>query len=167
MISATRSVTLLQLLALLAYAVAVLGAAIPLPSPLPSSGSDASALSTSNITAPVIEARESELEARSDKSSHKAPYATWYVAGLGACGYRDNGKTGDIIAVSQKIWKKSDCNKKITLTAANGNKVTATMRDRCVGCSSTDLDISEHAMAKLYPKDYKSRGIAKVTWKWN
>lgn len=85
--------------------------------------------------------------------------ATFYAPGLGACG---TTSTDDdmIVAVSQLLYDGfngytgSDpnsnpiCGKKIKATY-EGNSVTVTVVDRCVGCALRDLDFSPAAFTKL------------------
>ncbi len=90
---------------------------------------------------------------------------TYYDVGLGACGYDDSGKgeTENIVAMPKGMWLAVSsltnsglnspshpwCDKTITVTA-NGNSITATVRDQCPGCEGGSIDVTPHAFQALF-----------------
>ncbi|KAK3691976.1 hypothetical protein B0T22DRAFT_474955 [Podospora appendiculata] len=56
---------------------------------------------------------------------------TYYEVALGSCGQDDSGKgdTENIVAVSASLG--NPCGRSVTITASNGNKVAAVVRDKC------------------------------------
>ncbi|KAI0144166.1 hypothetical protein F4776DRAFT_462136 [Hypoxylon sp. NC0597] len=91
---------------------------------------------------------------------------TYYNAALGACGYPDVGKddTTNIVAIPKEFWDNIStltsyglnqpahplCDKTITITTADGKKTTATIRDRCDGCSGHAIDVTPHTFLDLF-----------------
>ncbi|OLE51933.1 MAG: hypothetical protein AUG51_20540 [Acidobacteria bacterium 13_1_20CM_3_53_8] len=108
-------------------------------------------------------------------SANGGPYTgdlTYYAPGLGACGVTSTN--GDaIVAVSHIIFDAvsvgSDpnqnplCGKMIR--ASNNAKASVDLKvvDRCVGCASRDLDVTEDVFAKLADPNL---GRVKVQWSW-
>ncbi|KAI1136155.1 hypothetical protein F5Y05DRAFT_112341 [Hypoxylon sp. FL0543] len=91
---------------------------------------------------------------------------TYYNAALGACGYSDTGKddTTNIVAIPMDFWDSIStatsfglnepahplCDKTITITASNGKKTTAVIRDRCQGCKGHAIDVTPHTFMDLF-----------------
>ncbi|KAI1416163.1 hypothetical protein F5Y13DRAFT_154711 [Hypoxylon sp. FL1857] len=91
---------------------------------------------------------------------------TYYNAALGACGYTDTGKddTENIVAIPMGFWDSIStatsfglnepahplCDKTITITASNGKKTTAVIRDRCTGCVGHAIDVTPHTFMDLF-----------------
>ncbi|KIJ55840.1 hypothetical protein M422DRAFT_109174, partial [Sphaerobolus stellatus SS14] len=81
---------------------------------------------------------------------------TYYEPGLGACG-STNSASDLIVAVPPETFASYGsqlsngnpvCGKKIILEA-NGKTVTATVEDKCPGCSANDIDLSPAAFKKF------------------
>ncbi|EPS97900.1 hypothetical protein FOMPIDRAFT_55210, partial [Fomitopsis schrenkii] len=99
---------------------------------------------------------------------------TWFQPGLGACGL-ENSASDLIVAVSTEIYdnypgytggnpnKDPVCKKGIT-AKYKGHSVSVTVVDRCVGCATTDLDLSPAAFERLAPL---SAGRIPISWNWN
>jgi len=65
---------------------------------------------------------------------------TFYDTGLGACGEYDDGTQVDIVALAVDIMGPLSntnplCGKTITISH-NGKTITATVKDKCMGCVS-------------------------------
>jgi hypothetical protein len=86
---------------------------------------------------------------RVDKRAGNARF-TRYAAGLGACG--GHNKDSDfIVALNQPQWDGgSHCYETITITY-NDKSVQAQIVDKCVGCPSNALDLSNGLFAFLAP----------------
>jgi hypothetical protein len=80
---------------------------------------------------------------------------TWYQVGLGACGW-NNVPSDHIVAISESIFdsyassegeggsnSNPVCGKYVTITGVNGSPYQAKVVDRCTGCNSSSLDLSE------------------------
>ncbi|KAF4840389.1 Allergen Asp f 7-like protein [Colletotrichum siamense] len=109
----------------------------------------------------------------SSSSSGGSSYSgklTYYAIGLGACGEDDSGKdkTDNIVALSVLMMGSvsngnSYCGKKIQISA-NGKTTTATVRDKCMGCSHDAIDVSEKAFLEIF--DSLDVGAGTVDWKF-
>ncbi|KAI0881722.1 uncharacterized protein GGS22DRAFT_171686 [Annulohypoxylon maeteangense] len=91
---------------------------------------------------------------------------TYYNAALGACGYEDTGKddSTNIVAIPKAFWDAIStatsyginqpahplCDKTITITTSDGKTTTATIRDRCDGCSGHAIDVTPHTFEDLF-----------------
>ncbi|KAI1382513.1 uncharacterized protein F4822DRAFT_435501 [Hypoxylon trugodes] len=106
---------------------------------------------------------------------------TYYNAGLGACGYPDDGKddTTNIVAIPAQFWDNIStatsyglnqpahplCDKTITITSLDGKATTATIRDRCGGCAGHAIDVTPHAFNELFGS--LEGGRLDCTWEIN
>lgn len=102
---------------------------------------------------------------------------TYYATGLGACGWT-NYISDKIAAVSYDIFDSYDaeegeggsnsnpvCGKTVTITGVDGNPYVATIVDRCPGCDSGSLDLSQD-----FFNNVTSNGdgrVHNVKWVWN
>lgn len=96
---------------------------------------------------------------------------TYYAVGLGSCGFDDSGKGNaeNIVAISSQLMGAQSngnamCGKTITISSG-GKSIQATVRDKCPGCTSTSIDVSEHAFLALFGDLGVGRG--QVTWSFN
>jgi hypothetical protein len=71
---------------------------------------------------------------------------TYYTVGLGACGFDDSGKdsTDNIVALSHLLMGQQSngnpfCGKTITISYG-GKQIQATVRDKCMGCDTNNID---------------------------
>jgi hypothetical protein len=71
---------------------------------------------------------------------------TYYALGMGACGWDDSGKdqTENIVAISYAVMGEQSngnpmCGKTISISYG-GKTITATIRDKCMGCAPDDID---------------------------
>jgi len=87
---------------------------------------------------------------------------TYYTPGLGACGYTNTTEQW-VVAVAQSLFDTYDdgsgnpnknplCGKMVTITGSEGAPFQAEIVDRCVGCQTTDLDLSPKLFETVYPK---------------
>jgi expansin len=86
--------------------------------------------------------------------------ATYYDAdGVGACGSPTSD--GDLVAAMNGAqYSKAVCGKCAAVTGPRGSVVVKIV-DKCPGCSSGDLDLSQTAFAKIAKM---SEGRVKITW---
>ena len=94
-------------------------------------------------------------------SQTRTGQATFYKPDTGACG-KENSDSDMIAAVSHSLFDSQGnakepnsnpvCGKKIKATY-QGKSVTASVMDRCTGCSYNDLDFSPAVFTKLASKD--------------
>ncbi|OAQ61761.1 riboflavin aldehyde-forming enzyme [Pochonia chlamydosporia 170] len=96
---------------------------------------------------------------------------TYYTVGMGACGEDDSGKDNseNIVALSHlKMGTQSNgnpmCGKSITIYA-NGKTATATVKDKCMGCETDAIDVSEKVFKDLFGG--LGGGREKITWSFN
>ncbi|KIM89189.1 hypothetical protein PILCRDRAFT_813101 [Piloderma croceum F 1598] len=87
--------------------------------------------------------------------------ATYFDAGLGACGYHDTG-SDHIVAMGINHYK-GYCNRWIQVTNTdNGKTVTAKIRDLCESCADSNrIDMSTSAFSAI---GAKSEGVLNVVW---
>ncbi len=112
-------------------------------------------------------------------SSHGGPYTgdlTYYGPGLGACGVTSSS-SDSIVSVSHYIFDAAQtgsdpnqnplCGKKLRAKrykeGTGERSVDLTVVDRCVGCKSTDIDVTTSAFQQLADIDL---GRVTVTWSW-
>ncbi|KAL2109910.1 hypothetical protein VUR80DRAFT_1841 [Thermomyces stellatus] len=94
---------------------------------------------------------------------------TYYDVGMGSCGFDDTGK-GDsefIIALShvdmgEQSNGNPNCGKKVKITTAEGKSAVATVRDKCMGCASGEIDGSRALFKELFGS--LTDGRVPVTW---
>ncbi|KAL2890168.1 Allergen Asp f 7 -like protein [Ceratocystis lukuohia] len=89
-------------------------------------------------------------------SGEESGYLTYYDLGMGACGFDDSGKdeTDYIIAISKDLMGTQSngnpyCGKTATITG-NGKTITATIRDKCMGCTTDHIDGSKKIFLDLF-----------------
>lgn len=94
---------------------------------------------------------------------------TYYTVGMGACGFDDSSKdlTDNIVAISKdQMGEQSNgnplCGKTITITH-EGKSVQATIRDKCMGCKSGEIDVSE----KVFKEIFGSLDVGRSPVDWN
>ncbi|KAI0351123.1 hypothetical protein OH77DRAFT_1411691 [Trametes cingulata] len=98
--------------------------------------------------------------------------ATFYAAGLGACGIF-NTDADFIVAVSSQVFDTFPgaganpnanpiCNRQLTATGPDGKSVTLTVTDRCAGCAPGDIDLTPTAFQQL--ADLAVGRLHGVTW---
>lgn len=97
---------------------------------------------------------------------------TYYDVGLGACGEDDSGKgkTGNIVALSHLLMGESSngnpmCGQSITIKA-NGRTAKGVVKDKCMGCSKDDVDVSEKIYMELFDESLDS-GRMPVSWSFD
>ena len=112
-------------------------------------------------------------------SSHGGPYTgdlTYYAPGLGACGVTSYS-SGSIVSVSHTLFDAAQtgsdpnqnplCGRKIRAKrykeGTGERSVDLNVVDRCVGCKSTDIDVTTSAFEKLADIDL---GRVTVSWSW-
>jgi hypothetical protein len=105
---------------------------------------------------------------------------TYYQIGLGSCGYDDAGLdlTKAVVAIDSKLWDSVStatsygidepahpfCNQEITITY-NGKSTTGIVRDRCAGCNTNAVDVSEMIFDDLVGGT--GDGRVQVEWYFN
>ncbi|KKA26543.1 hypothetical protein TD95_005230 [Thielaviopsis punctulata] len=97
---------------------------------------------------------------------------TYYTLGMGACGWDDAGKDDSsyVIALSHDIMGTQSngnpyCGQKIKISAPNGKSLTATVRDKCMGCTPSHIDGSEAIFLELFGS--LEAGVETVSWSIN
>ncbi|KAI0769901.1 riboflavin aldehyde-forming enzyme [Fomes fomentarius] len=104
-----------------------------------------------------------EAEGTAIEKRARTGRGTWFNVGLGACG-KTNQDSDKIIAVSSSIYgsgKYCDDQKVSITNLANGKTATATVRDSCPGCGSSDIDMSPSLFQELGDLD---TGVLNVSW---
>ncbi|KAK1770961.1 allergen Asp f 7-like protein [Phialemonium atrogriseum] len=93
---------------------------------------------------------------------------TYYALGMGACGFDDSGKdmTENIVALSYLVMGEQSngnpmCGKTISISYG-GKTITATVRDKCMGCAADAIDVSEAAFVSLLG----STGVGRKAVNW-
>ncbi|KZW03662.1 hypothetical protein EXIGLDRAFT_744017 [Exidia glandulosa HHB12029] len=88
--------------------------------------------------------------------------ATWFEAGLGACGKQNKG-SDMIVAISHLRWGSGgNCDQWMKITA-NGKTAYALTRDECMGCAIDAIDLSEAAFTHFFPT---SKGVFTASWQF-
>ncbi|KAL1898427.1 hypothetical protein Cpir12675_001894 [Ceratocystis pirilliformis] len=101
-------------------------------------------------------AAQSSTTTDNSGSGQESGYLTYYDLGMGACGFDDSGKdeTDYIIAISKDVMGTQSngnpyCGKTATVTG-NGKTITATIRDKCMGCTPEHIDGSKKIFLDLF-----------------
>ncbi|KAF5022416.1 hypothetical protein F66182_5556 [Fusarium sp. NRRL 66182] len=96
---------------------------------------------------------------------------TYYDVGMGACGDDDSGKdeSENIVALSHLLMGTQSngnpmCGQTITIKA-NGKTAQATVKDKCMGCSINDIDVSRKVFKQLFGS--LDEGRTDVEWWFN
>jgi expansin (peptidoglycan-binding protein) len=79
------------------------------------------------------------------------------------CDTANDGSSENVVALSADIMTQELCGKSITVTAG-GKTATGTVVDRCAGCSSGSVDMSEHMFGTLASM---SAGRIPISWVYN
>ncbi|CDO74644.1 Distantly related to plant expansins [Trametes cinnabarina] len=98
--------------------------------------------------------------------------ATFYEAGLGACGIT-NSDADMIVAIDAQTFDNFPgatgnpntnpiCKKQIQATTTDGKSVTVTVTDRCAGCAPGSIDLTPTAFQQLASLDVGR--LHDVTW---
>lgn len=90
--------------------------------------------------------------------------ATYYAAGLGACGWTNSG-SDFIVAMNAPEWAGGNhCGQTVTITNnKNGNTQSAQVADLCPGCSYGSLDMSTGLFAALNNGNMDD-GVFPISW---
>jgi len=86
--------------------------------------------------------------------------ATYYDAdGTGACGFPASNDFM-VAAINDEQYSKANCGKCVEVTGPRGTAIVRIV-DKCPGCDSGDLDLSQTAFGKVARL---SDGRVKITW---
>ncbi|CAK7238802.1 MAG: hypothetical protein STHCBS139747_000221 [Sporothrix thermara] len=143
----------------------------PVPTPSTTEQAVAAAPTPAAASTPAAEVDTSSSGSSSPSGSTFTGDMTYYTVGLGACG---NDQTGDdmtenIVAISvDQMGSQSNgnpmCGQTITISA-NGKTTTATVQDKCMGCASGAIDVSEKVFLAIFGD--LGVGRSEVTWWFN
>lgn len=94
---------------------------------------------------------------------------TYYTVGLGSCGVDNSGQdlTQNLVAINwEQMGTQSNgnpmCGKTITISAG-GKSTTALVVDKCMGCASGAIDVSE----KVFTELFGGLGLGRGTCSWS
>jgi expansin (peptidoglycan-binding protein) len=79
------------------------------------------------------------------------------------CDTANDGESENVVALSQDVMSESLCGASITVEY-EGNTVTGTVVDKCMGCDSQAIDMSRHMFGDLADLD---AGRITVSWSVN
>ncbi|SNX82602.1 uncharacterized protein MEPE_01308 [Melanopsichium pennsylvanicum] len=115
----------------------------------------------SNVLAIALAAAGAAAAPIAKRSSGQA---TYYAAGLGACGWTNSG-SDFIVAMNAPEWNGgSHCGQTVTITnTQNGNTQKAQVADLCPGCSYGSLDMSTGLFSALNDGDMDA-GVFPISW---
>jgi hypothetical protein len=92
---------------------------------------------------------------------------TYYQAGLGACGIDSDGDTQNVVALPHALMGAQSngnpyCGQTITIQCpSTGETTTATVVDKCMGCTGYSIDLSNAAFL-----DLASLSVGRTTANW-
>ncbi|CDO73844.1 Distantly related to plant expansins [Trametes cinnabarina] len=120
----------------------------------------------------VVSAATAALAQATGGTGDGSSVATFYEAGLGACGIF-NTDADFIVAIDAQTFDNFPgatgnpntnpiCNRQITATTADGKSVTVTVTDRCAGCAPGSIDLTPTAFQQLASLDVGR--LHGVTW---
>lgn len=81
---------------------------------------------------------------------------TYYEGGLGACGWNVNTGSDMSIALPHGLMGTQSngnpyCGRKLSIKAADGSIVSATVGDKCMGCEGQSIDLTDALFKKVVP----------------
>ncbi|WVQ84226.1 hypothetical protein IAT38_006377 [Cryptococcus sp. DSM 104549] len=98
-----------------------------------------------------------------EKRDQNQGTATFFDAGLGACGWT-NSASDYIVAVNSAQYDSSKCGKKLWVWNPTTFKIAfPTVADECPSCDSGDLDMSNGLFGYLANDDY-DQGVFQMHW---
>jgi hypothetical protein len=124
------------------------------PAPVAAPSAEAVAAAPAASSEPAYQGGSDSGSSDSGSSSGGQTYTgdlTWYEVGLGACGITSTSDE-HVVAISHELFDAVStgnpntnplCNKKVSIIGANGQTYTGTIVDRCPGCDSGSLDLSQ------------------------
>jgi hypothetical protein len=123
------------------------------------------AAATTSAAAAVLSSGYTGLCASGSKCTSEI---TFYEAGLGACGWVNDGSVEDVVALPVGLMGSQSngnpyCGMTITIVK-DGKTVTAKVVDKCMGCVNNAIDVSNHAFDQLANE---SVGRTSVQWWFN
>jgi hypothetical protein len=140
-----------------------------LAEPKPTQPSEPPASSTTSVEQPKPSASSGPSNGGGGGGSAYDGEITYYTVGLGACGEDDTNKDQEenIVALSHELMGTQSngnpmCGQTIIITV-NGKSVSATIRDKCMGCAKSDIDVSEKVYKELFGGSLES-GRRPVKW---
>lgn len=79
---------------------------------------------------------------------------TYYEAGLGACGWTNDGSSEDVFALAHGMMGTQSngnpfCGRMATIKVAGKPEVKAKLVDKCMGCEGQSIDLSSHLFNQL------------------
>lgn len=96
-------------------------------------------------------------------AAQSAGEATYYATGLGACGWT-NTEDEMVVALNVHDWTNEACGQYVEITdSTTGNVQKARIVDKCPGCASGDLDMTEKLFSAL-SNGNTDQGRFKMTW---
>jgi len=131
------------------------------------------AVSTTETTPAVAATTAASSGSSSGTCSSSSPCEgdiTYYEAGLGACGWTNDGDVENVVALPHGLMGEQSngnpyCGKTITIKCtATGKTTTAKVTDKCMGCVDMAIDLSNAAFLDL---DDLSVGRTGATWYFN
>ena len=126
---------------------------------------------TAEVAIPTTSSSSSSSSGSSDcsESNPCAGDMTHYTAGVGACGWPNNGTTDAVVALAHEYMGTQSngnpfCGRNMTVKCtATGKTTTAMVVDKCMGCFGYSIDLSDKAYADL---DDEGVGREGATWWW-
>ncbi|WWD18814.1 hypothetical protein CI109_103269 [Kwoniella shandongensis] len=98
-----------------------------------------------------------------EKRADNAGTATYFDAGLGACGWT-NSNSDYIVAVNSAQYEGAKCGQKLWLwNPATQKMAFPTVADECPSCSSGDLDLST-GLFEFLADGNMDQGIFEMKW---
>ncbi|KAK4232184.1 hypothetical protein QBC38DRAFT_495086 [Podospora fimiseda] len=119
---------------------------------------------TSALVVPVPATSDNNENDNDIKQTYRG-HITYYDVGTGAC---SRGSSANIVALSAALMPAVDGGsmrgRQISIQGTNGNKVTATIRDKCSSYPKAGIDISKKVFKEIKGGDL---GIGKTEVAWN
>lgn len=156
----------------------------PPPAASPSTTAAAAAPPAASSAAPVVAAPSSSaapaVQAASGSSSSGGPCQgsgnactgdiTHYDGGLGACGWNVNTASDMQIALPHGMMGTQSngnpfCGRSLSIIAADGSTVQATVGDKCMGCEGDSIDLTDALFKAVRPNG--DGRVSGVKWYFN
>nr|CAD2204023.1 unnamed protein product [Meloidogyne enterolobii] len=102
--------------------------------------------------------------------SFKGTFTYYNNVGIGACGKQIDPTKQMLVAISKSQWTTVNpnadplCNNICVKVDYKGKSITVPVMDKCPGCNSTHIDLSEPAFKKLADSGKGHLGGATITY---
>jgi hypothetical protein len=140
------------------------------PSPSPSTSWAASSAAPAPAPSSTVMIQQKSSGTCEGPGSGCSGDITHYDGGLGACGWNVNTASDMQIALPYALMGTQSngnpyCGRSLTIVGTSGNKVQATVGDKCMGCTGNSIDLTNALFSAVAPNG--DGRVSGITWYFN